>query len=289
MPGRGILEVLCRNYLTSPTGTGMLYVAKQRNMPMPIEVLCANCQQPFYCYPSDVKNGRKYCSYACRSGGRYQKPLPAAGRALVEFTCKECAKPFTMMQTYLTAYRKKFERDPLFCSMSCSSTNLRKAADERNKFKCLHCGTEQHRNRITKGRIYRQQKFCDSKCKVAYQSAQALARFERGEYKTHIKRHGYVWISIPVLGRTGRKHIMEHRYVMEKSLGRPLHKDETVHHINGNRQDNSPQNLELFSSRHGPGQRVVDKVAFAIEILTLYPEFAAAAGYKLHPVHHISA
>lgn len=68
---------------------------------------------------------------------------------------------------------------------------------------------------------------------------------------------------------------------MEQKLKRALLPDETVHHINGNRQDNRIENLELFSSRHGPGQRVVDKIAFAIEMLQTYPEFARDQGFMV--------
>lgn len=57
---------------------------------------------------------------------------------------------------------------------------------------------------------------------------------------------------------------------MEQVLGRTLHADETVHHINGARDDNRPENLELWVSRHPRGQRVVDQIAWAEEILRAY-------------------
>ena len=99
--------------------------------------------------------------------------------------------------------------------------------------------------------------------------------------KPRPSRHGYVRIYVHKNPREKAVDVYEHRYVMEQSLGRDLLPDETVHHINGIRSDNRIENLELFSSRHGPGQRVADKVAFAVEMLTLYPEFAAEAGYEL--------
>lgn len=47
--------------------------------------------------------------------------------------------------------------------------------------------------------------------------------------------------------------ILQHREVMEQVLGRPLERHETVHHKNGDKQDNRPENLQLRSGRHGKG------------------------------------
>lgn len=62
----------------------------------------------------------------------------------------------------------------------------------------------------------------------------------------------------------------QHRLVMEEKLGRPLRGIENVHHINGVRTDNQPENLELWVIKQPPGQRPEELVTWANEILEMY-------------------
>ena len=57
-----------------------------------------------------------------------------------------------------------------------------------------------------------------------------------------------------------RGHVLpEHRVVMERILGRPLKRGiESVHHVDGNRENNSPENLELWVGGIRYGQRAKD-------------------------------
>lgn len=71
-----------------------------------------------------------------------------------------------------------------------------------------------------------------------------------------IDNNGYVrvWLDdndILACMANGDGYVLEHRLALARKLGRPLLSTETVHHIDGDRLNNTPDNLQIRQGKHG--------------------------------------
>ena len=98
-------------------------------------------------------------------------------------------------------------------------------------FVCLHCG------KASSGKGARPRKFCSHRCHGLWMRGENHYMYKGGSY-----RHGYKFV------RDGDRYRQEHRAIAERMLGRELLPNECVHHKDGNRSNNDPQNLEVLAS-----------------------------------------
>lgn len=104
--------------------------------------------------------------------------------------------------------------------------------------KCAQCGSGLVRRSRESYAQFGSRQYCSRRCRGLAENP----RLDAGVFASRYRK-----IKTP----DGRV-MLEHRYVMELVLGRPLRSDEQVHHKNHDRLDNRPENLEVVSSaEHG--------------------------------------
>jgi len=130
----------------------------------------------------------------------------------------------------------------------------------------LRCPACRSRNRYGCGRPKQLKSATCFDCRQPDGAANGNWRGGRTKHKA-----GYVLVKLrghPRVGSHG--YVFEHILVMEGLLGRHLLPDETVHHLNGVRDDNRPENLELWVRPQPPGIRAQDALIWALTIVLRY-------------------
>lgn len=209
--------------------------------------LCLTCSAPFDVPPTSK---RRYCSTKCQ-------PRPSHSRKARpprSVACAQCDKKFER-KAWIAEQQERLGRKQ-YCSTTCRDEAKRGRRGEqrvpRTTKSCLRCGRKFGEN--LQPNELRRRKYCSRSC-----AARAVGGRPRPgpEGTRFVNGDGYVFVYLPPekrpAGRETVPHQPEHRAVMAESLGRWPESWETVHHINGNRQDNRPENLQLRSGRHGKG------------------------------------
>lgn len=128
-----------------------------------------------------------------------------------------------------------------YCSQACAGLGRR----TKDRGVCGNCGGPLSSPR---------RRFCSTSC-----AAQDRAKYLKPQGTSSAIGATYVdTVSGYVKERTPEGWKFQHRMVMERSLGRELLPQEAVHHKNGVRSDNTPENLELWNRTHPTGVRASD-------------------------------
>lgn len=143
------------------------------------------------------------------------------GTKNIEKKCPICG---IMFYTFLSI-------NAITCSRTCSNKYTRQKTYEKRKKNCIICGKEFLPKHTKTLGIY-----CSYKC-------QGIA-----SRKTVVYRSGYNYIFMPTHPNSNKQgYYQEHKYIMEKYIGRILDKKEIVHHINHKKNDNRIENLMILN------------------------------------------
>jgi hypothetical protein len=198
---------------------------------------CVECGTPITRYLSVAVCPDWTCSRKCAGAYRLKKRIEAGTyvrrnkpKRGEEVPCGFCGKVF---------YRNRSQaaKNNRFCSKPCADKGSVKGWDKH----CKKCGTLFHVRPS-----YSAQKYCCKACEVADDILRPLERVHNGKPAKKDNK-GYVMLwepDHPGCGCRGWK--PEHRMVVEKHLGRTLDPKEHVHHINGIKDDNRLDNLEVL-------------------------------------------
>lgn len=212
---------------------------------------CRHCGQRFKRTGNTTGN---WCSTACSYTGRRD---PKYRDKSCEY-CTATFKPLRPEQRYCSREcfvicSRRPDRDCPVCgrtfnsahfSQTCSRACAGKLRRSSGPIPCERCGKEIPWPSSTNAR------FCSRECR----------RTPVGTKRPGANGYVHVYVGTEHPMANGAGWVQEHRYVLSEQLGRPLEPHERVHHRNGQRDDNRPENLELWKvkTKDPAGVRAAD-------------------------------
>jgi len=203
-----------------------------------------------------ARRGRKFCNQKCANEAKKGKTPPGFAPGKVVLMCLQCGQKFETWKAWVRRGRRKF------CSWDCKMAYQRTLTGEKSaRLGVPHSEETKEKLRTPKPK------------------GGESPSWQGGKYSD---KRGYRYVHLenlkeetqnlvaPMVMKSG--YIAEHRLVMAVELGRPLTRQEKVHHVNGDQSDNRPENLQVFpegghSRKHREVDRELSKVRKENELL----------------------
>lgn len=198
--------------------------------PLPTTALskpCKHCGKLIKGMPSQLAK-RAFCSRKCAGAAGAAAARGKRKTVWVEIICQQCGKEFEVTPAWVRNGRRKF------CSKKC------------------HMKGNYRPNRT--GKRHKE----SSRKRIADAMSGKFLRENSSQWKGghYYSATGYVYVMVDILGpekqalartmlvgKKNQKYVLEHRVEAAANLGRALLNTEVVHHLNGVKDDNRPENL----------------------------------------------
>ena len=151
---------------------------------------------------------------------------------------------------------------------------------------CTHCGKVRW---MPKRLAERRVNYCRPCSDALFRSLDKNFHWKGGKSKD---KKGYIHIKLSsddiyFLMANSEGYIFEHRLVMAKSLGRCLKPKETIHHLNGIKDDNSKENLTIVTNKSHPSKTFIKQLQKRIRELEQLHLLGVVLAYILTEGMHV--